>query len=237
MDTSTIKSLIAKGALKDAFAMGEANPQLFGKSLLDEFLLLKSQFKRIEKEQRLNLRDGAVELNQVIHGYLELLSEAQAEKTGTPIPNASAILAINEAKLLYQFNQPFFQHFRGVARQIEEALKKEALPPDFPQTIRDSLSQLTQLKEQMARIAAISRSHSANYSSPELIASAEQHIAHIQEKMRIPEIQSQQEQLNALEKAFKQSSSRRQLPIYLIVIFLLLMATAIIITIVWMAQY
>ena len=209
MDTSTIKSLIAKGALKDAFAMGEANPQLFGKSLLDEFLLLKSQFKRIEKEQRLNLRDGAVELNQVIHGYLDLLSEAQAEKTGTPIPNASAILAINEAKLLYQFNQPFFQHFRGVARQIEEALKKEALPPDFPQTIRDSLSQLTQLKDQMGRITTISKSHSANYSSLELIASAEQHIAHIQEVMRIPEIPSQQEQLNALEKAFKQSSSRR----------------------------
>ncbi|MCO6487342.1 MAG: hypothetical protein J5I98_02940 [Phaeodactylibacter sp.] len=237
MDTSTIKSLIAKGTLKEAFAMGEANPQLFGESLLDEFLLLKSQFKRIEKEQRLNLRDGAVELNRVIHGYLELLSEAQAEKTGTPIPNASAILAINEAKLLYQFNQPFFQHFQGVARQIEEALKKEALSPDFPQTIRDSLSQLTQLKEQMARIAAISKSHRTNYSSPELIATAEQHIGHIQEAMRIPEIPSQYQQLKALEKAFKQSGHRRQLPIYLIVVFLLLMVAAIIITIVWMAQH
>ena len=237
MDIPSIKHLIAQGELKEAFTVGEANPQLFGKTYLDELLLLKSQFQRLEKEQRLNLRDGTVELNRVIHGYLELLSEAQAEKTGKPIPNASAILAINEAKLLYQFNQPFFQHFRGVARQIEEVFKREALPPDFPQTIRDSLSQLTKLKEQMARIATISKSHSANYSSPELIASAEQHIAHIQESMRIPEIPSQYQQLNALEKAFKQSGHRRQLPIYLIVISLLLMATAIIITIVWMAQY
>ena len=235
MDIPSIKHLIAQGELKEAFTVGEANPQLFGKTYLDELLLLKSQFQRLEKEQRLNLRDGTVELNRVIHGYLELLSEAQAEKTGKPIPNASAILAINEAKLLYQFNQPFFQHFRGVARQIEEVFKREALPPDFPQTIRDSLSQLTKLKEQMARIATISKSHSANYSSPELIASAEQHIAHIQESMRIPEIPSQYQQLKALEKAFKQSGHRRQLPIYLIVVFLLLMVAAIIITIVCMA--
>ncbi|MCB9267643.1 MAG: hypothetical protein H6558_21680 [Lewinellaceae bacterium] len=236
METSAIKTLIARGRLKEAFELGAKHPEIFGEAYLNEFLLLQNQFQRIEKERRLNLQEGTVELNKVIHGFLELLSEVSPKNGSQPSQNLPALLALNEAKLLYEFNRPFFQAFRGAEKQIETSLKTESFPSDFPATLRKSLDQLAWLKEKMDGVSLLSQTHESNFGDPELTARARRLLDYIQNEMKLPEINGQLRQLAELEKEFQRYGQRQHLPVYVVMGILVLLAAAVVIAVVYMVK-
>ncbi len=240
IDISRIQDLIAEGEIRQAFEMVQQHADDIPQSQWKDFLLLRHQFERINRERLLNISDGPQELNRTIYGFFEWLNDLGSDQKDRDIvfsdQEQSAILNINEAKLIYELNQPFLQSFQGVLHQISEALQQSGLPDDFPTQLRKVIQDLTNLKKSMDQLEQLRETNATQFIDQEFGPSLDRALDFIHKQMTWTEIENQQVLLKKMEEKFLSKQRKQHLPVYLVVGFIVLIVVLFGLLVWWMSQ-
>ena len=240
MNISYIKSLIIQGELKKAFQLVSTQENNIPQKAWSEFLLIYHQFNRIEKERLLNFTSGTEELNRTIYAFVKWLANLESgneAEINNALPEQSSpeVIALNEAKLIYELNQNLFQYFKGVNTQIEQVLEQANLPREFPNELREKLHILNELKTEIDTLSIIRTEDAGAYIDKGLEQKIQTAITYIKEEMNWVEVAAQRQKLQHFQFTLKQQQQRQQFPIYFIIGLVIAFAALLIMMVVWLS--